>query len=212
MKFQFQNKFDFFTNMKFSSCEKVSSGALGMGSRKDSGFTLVEVLIAIFIFTTVIGIVTGVFVVNLNYQKRVLAMQDLENNARYLIETISRDIRMAKEIKATEEGINSSELTFTNYENQEVTYCESNSTGNCAPGGKYLSKNVTGLSDQVLTSSNILVDKIVFITNQGFTDNVGTSTQRLITVSVGVCIAKSGNTCDPNLQVKVQTSIAGRIY
>ena len=60
------------------------------------GYTLIEILVAVGIFTTVIAAPTGFFVSSLKGQQRALASQKLIDNVSYSLEYVSRTLRMAK--------------------------------------------------------------------------------------------------------------------
>lgn len=60
------------------------------------GYTLIEILVAIGIFTIVIAAPTGFFVTSLKGQQKALSSQELIDNVSYTLEYISRAIRMAK--------------------------------------------------------------------------------------------------------------------
>ena len=62
----------------------------------DKGFTLIELLISVVIFSIIIAIVSGVFISTLKVQQRVLATQQLLDQTGYLMEYMSRSIRMAR--------------------------------------------------------------------------------------------------------------------
>ena len=62
----------------------------------EKGFTLVEMIIAIFIFSIVFGAASGLFVSAIKNQSRTLANQQLLDQTSYTIEYIGRAIRMAK--------------------------------------------------------------------------------------------------------------------
>jgi len=64
--------------------------------KKDKGFTLVEMLVAIAIFGLLAGAFTGFMLSALQAQRRILVTQELLNNASYVLEYMSRSIRMAK--------------------------------------------------------------------------------------------------------------------
>lgn len=59
------------------------------------GFTLVEMLVAVSIFTLVVGMATGIFVSALRAQKQSLASQQLLDQISYAMEYMSRALRMA---------------------------------------------------------------------------------------------------------------------
>ena len=63
---------------------------------KNGGFTLVEMLVAISVFITVLGASSAIFVDVIRNQKRVLANHELLNQTSYVLEYMGRAIRMAK--------------------------------------------------------------------------------------------------------------------
>ncbi|MDP2910105.1 MAG: prepilin-type N-terminal cleavage/methylation domain-containing protein [bacterium] len=60
------------------------------------GYTLIEIMVAVGIFTTVIAAPTGFFVSSLKGQQRALASQELIDNVSYSLEYVSKTLRMAK--------------------------------------------------------------------------------------------------------------------
>ena len=85
---------------------------------KNGGFTLVEMLVAIFVFITVLGASSAIFVDVIRNQKRVLANQELLNQTSYVLEYMGRAIRMAK--KDDIGGTNCLTCPACNY---EATHC-----------------------------------------------------------------------------------------
>ncbi|GAJ06754.1 unnamed protein product, partial [marine sediment metagenome] len=62
----------------------------------NKGFTLIEILISITIFSIVIIAFLSLFTSAFHYQRESLNSAYLLNSASYLTEYISRDLRMAK--------------------------------------------------------------------------------------------------------------------
>jgi len=60
------------------------------------GFTLIELLVAITVFMVVIFVVLGLFVASLKAQRKVLAQQNIQDNARYLMGFIAKELRMSE--------------------------------------------------------------------------------------------------------------------
>ena len=60
-----------------------------------TGFTLVEMLVAMAIFVIVVAIISGLFVHAIQGQRRNLAYQELLDQTSYVMEYMSRSIRMA---------------------------------------------------------------------------------------------------------------------
>ncbi len=79
------------------------------------GFTLVEILVASLISLLIISVASGLFVSLVRNQRRVLAKQQLLNQTSYIIEYMSRALRMARKDRT---GTCLS-TTGLNYENPE---------------------------------------------------------------------------------------------
>jgi len=63
---------------------------------QSDGFTLIEILIAMAIFSIVASLAIGIFTMAMKSQRKVLAQQELLDQASYVMEYMSRAIRMAK--------------------------------------------------------------------------------------------------------------------
>jgi prepilin-type N-terminal cleavage/methylation domain-containing protein len=59
-------------------------------------FTLIEILVAVGLFSIVVGITSGFFVSAIKIQRKSLAMQELSDQTSYVMEYMSRALRMAK--------------------------------------------------------------------------------------------------------------------
>jgi len=74
-------------------------------NKKQKAYTLVEVLIAVAIFFTVIAGPTGLFVLSLKNQSRILGSREILDNSSHVLEYMSRSLRMAKkELNCTDKG------------------------------------------------------------------------------------------------------------
>jgi len=60
-----------------------------------NGFTLIEILIASALFVSIISIVLAVLGFSVNLQSRNSAIREASQTARFIIEAISRDVRLA---------------------------------------------------------------------------------------------------------------------
>lgn len=63
---------------------------------KNNGLTLIEMLVAVTVFATIIGAISGVFISGVRVQRRVLATQEILDQTSYLMEYMGRALRMAK--------------------------------------------------------------------------------------------------------------------
>jgi prepilin-type N-terminal cleavage/methylation domain-containing protein len=62
----------------------------------NSGFTLIEVLVAMAIFSTAIMVAFSIFISSQNLQQRTLAIQRGQSDARYALELIARKFRLGE--------------------------------------------------------------------------------------------------------------------
>jgi prepilin-type N-terminal cleavage/methylation domain-containing protein len=63
---------------------------------KNKGLTLIEMLVAVTIFSIIVGAIAGIFISGIQSQRRVLATQELLDQTSYVIEYMSRALRMAR--------------------------------------------------------------------------------------------------------------------
>ena len=63
---------------------------------KKGGFTLIEMLVAMAIFSTVMGVITGIFITGIRQQKMALDRQIVLDQTSYALEYMSRALRFAK--------------------------------------------------------------------------------------------------------------------
>jgi prepilin-type N-terminal cleavage/methylation domain-containing protein len=78
------------------------------------GFTLVEMLVVIGIFSLIVGAISGIFLSGILSQRRILAEQEISDQTSYLLEYIGRALRMAK--KDDLDGVNCLLGDKVNYE------------------------------------------------------------------------------------------------
>jgi len=124
--------------------------------KNKTGFTLVEVLVAVFVFVVVILIAAGIFVSAIRAQRYNLAYQELLDQTSYVMEYMSRQIRMAK--KATDSSCIPQD---TNYHSisEDIKFIDQD--GNCTEflvdGGQLIERK-TGTYDLPVTSPYLTVD------------------------------------------------------
>ena len=175
---------------------------------KNSGLTLIEVLVAMGIFSMVISVAIGIFVSGSNSQRRILGINTAQREAGYLMETISRELRMAKAINATQENNDDTDIEFTNYNGNNVKYCKSNQNGDCMPNQKYLTRVETILGTDhkgVLSSSDIEIKELTFYSTDDF--DGPPAKQPVITIVMKVK-SKDGS----EVEFTLQNSVSLRLY
>ena len=167
-----------------------------------NGFTLVELLIVISVFSVLIIVLINIFLMGIHIQRKISTSQDLRAGTQFVLEVISREMRMMQDIGGDQKGNNDSDITFTNSQGEEVTYCLSDSVGNCDSSGNYLARN-----NQVMTSSNIEIEELKFKVSD-FSFPALPYLQPSIIIFIK---AKSSNPKYPS-PFSLQTTISPRIY
>lgn len=72
-----------------------------MTGDKKSGFTIVELLVALSVFVAVLGLVAGGFMQSIRTQRSVAAMIAVNNNMSLVLEQIAREIRAGRNFCTT---------------------------------------------------------------------------------------------------------------
>ena len=168
---------------------------------RSKGFTLIEMMVALGIFSVLLVAVMNTFVKGFAAQKKVAEMQAVQRDGVYLMEIISREIRMASNITSAS-GTSGTSVSFLSHDGLTPdTLCLFNSgTNSCS--------SITGSSDfafnnTVINSSDVKVASLHFYCSNG---NYGAS-EPMITFSMTLQSVK-----DPTVQIPFQSSASMRLY
>lgn len=137
-------------------------------NNKGKGVTLIEMLVAVSIFATLVGAISGLFISGIRIQRRILATQDLINQASYAMDYMSRSLRMAK--KETGNPPTCLSANGSNYEilaGGGIAFIDYNGictsfllSGLCPGNGIVRTQMISGvLHNDCLTSPKIKVNK-----------------------------------------------------
>lgn len=172
---------------------------------KNSGFTLVEVLVAMGIFAVVMSAAVGIFVSGSSSQKKIFEFNVTQGEAGYLMETISRELRMAVAISDGTDGNpdqrnnGDSSIEFMNYNEDLTRYCRSNVNGDCTDddSGDYFSRN-----GEVISSPDVKIEYLRFYVSDNFNQ-----IQPIVTV-----VLKVKSTSQHGTELVLQNSVSMRSY
>jgi len=173
--------------------------------KNNKGFTLVEMLMAVAIFGIASVIIAATFINATNLERETASYQKLQNNSRYILEKIAKEIR-AREIVPIYPGENpASIIDFYPDEYGSVVSIYYDSAG------KNLVYNQDGLSDN-LNSSDVAVEELkMFIlpSKNPFSQEPVSNIQPRVTI-----YAKLKNKPESKYtnELIVQTTISSKFY
>lgn len=101
--------------MNFNKFQPVSSLNF---SKKNSGFTLIELIVAIGIFIIVVSFAMQGFVQTIRTQRSIATLLSANSNASSALEQMAREIRIGASFSQSE----TSDIMFLNAANDTVTY------------------------------------------------------------------------------------------
>ena len=156
--------------------------------RKDKGFTMVELIVAIAIFSIVITIVVSLFMTALKGYRKNLALQNVQDNARFIVDFIAKELRMATINSGT-----SNSLNITRSDGTAVTYLLSSNNLTRTAGGTSGPIN----SDEVTVNGNFYVSGIG-----------GDSFQPKVTI--GLKVENKGTRPEEKAVINIQTTLSQR--
>ncbi len=96
------------------------------------GFTLIEMIVSVFLFSMVIVIATGALVSILGANRKAQTVKSVMNNLNFTLDSMTRSIRTGAHYDCTPSPCNPSagtpEFSFTDTDGRDVTYRLNNST------------------------------------------------------------------------------------
>ncbi len=163
------------------------------------GFTLIELMVSLGIFSVVMLVAVDGFIVSLRTERQASAFSFVNSNLSGVIEQMAKEIRTGKDFCTN--GIfcpSSSQLSFVNANDKTVTYCLENAS---------IKKNigVDCSSGQEITGQNVSVQYLNFIVF-GNQDDDGFPPR--VTILVG---ANPKNKSASSYVVNLQTTVSSRV-
>lgn len=89
---------------------------------RGKGFTLIEIIVSLSVFSAVILIVLGAVISIMNLQRKTNAFRAAQENLSYAFESIAKEIRTGSKYRNTDNQADSSSLDFINDQAQHVFY------------------------------------------------------------------------------------------
>jgi len=182
--------------MKFVKNNQEKKEVKGVNNpTSTSGFTIVELLVAMSVFAVLLMVAVGVFVRVIRTQRNLVHRMNINNNAGSVLEQITRDIRT---------GYNFCPNDFENGE--KCDFIETNSlifTNRNGNSANYFLEDEAVKKDSVqLTASDIEIKRLKFIIRQ---DSVCDPWRVTILMGVG------SSEVEQNQYINLQATVSSRI-
>jgi len=170
-------------------------------------FSLVEVLVSVALFSTVILTATEIFKMTMDNQRSAIATQNVQESMKYFLEVMNKEIRMAQKDRGTCPDVSDNQifslssnalgdiLYFKNYNDQCVAYfLELDDT---VPRFRVR----RGVEEDYISPEKIRISRLDFVLND--------TNQPVVTINIQ---AYARNLARYESLMSIQTSITSRYY
>jgi prepilin-type N-terminal cleavage/methylation domain-containing protein len=160
------------------------------------GFTLVELLVAIGLFSVVMSIAVGGFARALRIQRQAAGLLLVNSNASLMLEQMAREIRTGYNFSGG--GTN---LSFMNAKGEAVSYCLIQN----AAGNGVILRGIGGCAGGLqVTASNVSVVGLDFLV---WNDAPANDYPTRVTIALSIVSPEIGISASP---VRLQTTVSAR--
>jgi len=135
--------------------------------KRQAGFTMIELLVAIALFVVVIAVTSTIFIQSLRSQRQTVALMAQNDNASLALEQMIREIRTGFGFRGNAGG---NRLEFLNYLGEPTVY--------------RLENDAIFRNDRAITANNVQVEALNFILT-GEQPADGRSTRVTILLEIG---------------------------
>ena len=177
-------------------------------NNKKQGVTLVEVLISITLFAVIMISASQIFKMNIESQRSAIASQSVQENLKYFLEVMSKEVRTAQKDAGVCANVGDTEVYTTNAGTDELYF--KNVDGVCVKyslelnDGIYRFKVERGAVSGYITAHDVSITNLKFVVDDSIT-----TTQSLVTIKFDAEVTKQGEHKSP---MKLQTTISSRYY
>ena len=160
---------------------------------KSKGFTLIELLIAMAVFSLIVVAMSATAVSVIKSQRKGFALQNSQETARYILESVSKEIRMSVINSADSGGSSVNILNITNAKSETFDYQFDNSN-------KILYRNA-----QALNSTNLEITGSFYIRK-----SVSLPARAVVTLVMQV--KSIGGRIEEQAEIYLQSTISSRAF
>lgn len=184
-------------NQKSQATKKQSLFHVSRFTFHEKGYSLIELLVAMGLFSIVVSIMASMFMISLRGQQKAFTAQNVADNMRYAMEIMSKEIRMGSDFNL----VSATDLQFkSNMPNRNGATVEFT-----LAGGQILFDDdiANAPASTAITSSNIGVMGLNFVLYPS-----GTTQPRVL---VSAQASSVGVAADASSSINLETVVAPRI-
>ena len=162
--------------------------------KSQAGFTIVEVLVTSLIFSIIGMSVSAIFVQIVGLQRRALVTQKIQDNALFVLEMMSRDIRVSKIADQESPNCDLATLTITHPSKGTVIYRANNGS---------VEKSESGGAFLAVSTPSVNFSRMNFCVKGSLTDDNKTP-------RVAILTTVENRTGREIIKINLQTSVSSR--
>ena len=169
------------------------------------GMTLIEMLVAIALFASVVSLVSVVFVYSVRSQKAITALITANDNTFLMLEQIAREMRVGRGFSLPSDH----EIGFTNTLGEAVVY----RYGTQLVGGDthgWLERSVNGGGFSKISANNVNISSFRISTDVGGLPTHTVGDGRPARITLFLSIGALGNSSVKNIFTNIQTTTVVR--
>lgn len=151
-----------------------------------------ELIVSLALFSIVVVVVLGLFSMGITAQRKVLALQGVQENARFILEFIAKEVRMS-----TINSASSSSINITRPEGTIIEYTFA--------GGNIERRTVSTGDGGAINSEGVIVNGSFYAGGIGAADALEPK------VTISLSVQGSGTKIEEQARIDLQTTLSQRI-
>lgn len=163
-----------------------------------NGFTLIELVVAAFIFSVLMMLAGGSVVSALNLQRRALNIKKVEENGKFILELMTRELRVANLINTPDNSCPGSGGSIINFQHPV------NGTIEYSLNGSQVQRRVNSV-DTIISNPDVEVTRLIFCI---IGNTVNDDKQPRVTINLGL---KSGGSASQAATIDLETTVSQRV-
>lgn len=190
-------------------------------SLKPRGFTLIEMMVSVAIFATVMTIALGALLAMSESNRKAQTLKSVVNNLNFSLDAMSRAMRTGTTyhcdigvgiVTVTRDcgaGVAATSVAFLSSDRQTVQYCRGNGSI-CDPAGSAILVSKGAAAFAPITAAEVTITNLQFyVSGADNTTPLGASTQPRVVILLSGLVPVSGT---QNSAFDLETSVTERLY